>query len=214
MQDSILVYSYQFNFPDKESIKLSIEIDSLTVTLQAKDEETPFWTALDFNQCSNCPLNIEKTPFCPVAQNLTPLLEVSNALVSYDEVNVIVTTPERIISSDTTLQRAISSLLGLVIATSPCPHTEFLLPMARFHLPLASAEETLWRACSNFLLAQYFKAEEGIPKEMLGDILRRYSNLEVINSANPDGKKRGIEVENVDAGVLNQIHINYYPQYS
>jgi len=157
MQDSILVYSYQFNFPDKESIKLSIEIDSLTVTLQAKDEETPFWTALDFNQCSNCPLNIEKTPFCPVAQNLTPLLEVSNALVSYDEVNVIVTTPERIISSDTTLQRAISSLLGLVIATSPCPHTEFLKPMARFHLPFASEDETIYRTTSMYLLAQYFK---------------------------------------------------------
>ena len=33
------------------------------------------------------------------------------------------------------------------------------------------------------------------------------TNLEVINSAHPDAKKRGIEVENVDAGTLNQIHI-------
>ncbi len=33
------------------------------------------------------------------------------------------------------------------------------------------------------------------------------SQLEVINSANPNSKKRGIEVENLDAGQLNQIHI-------
>ncbi len=33
------------------------------------------------------------------------------------------------------------------------------------------------------------------------------TNLEVINSAAPDAKKRGIEVENVDAGTLHQIHI-------
>lgn len=32
-------------------------------------------------------------------------------------------------------------------------------------------------------------------------------DLEVINAANPDGKKRGIEVENVDAGTLRGIYI-------
>ena len=33
------------------------------------------------------------------------------------------------------------------------------------------------------------------------------TNLEVINSAEPDAKKRGIEVLNTDAGILHQIHI-------
>ncbi len=33
------------------------------------------------------------------------------------------------------------------------------------------------------------------------------TNLEVINSAEPDARKRGIEVENVDAGTLHEIHI-------
>ena len=184
MKDSLLVYSYQFNFPDKESIELNIEVDSLTVTLQPNDEELPFWTALDFNQCSNCPLNIEKNAFCPVAKNLVPLLNVSNSLVSYDEVNVIITTADRTISANTTMQRAMSSILGLIMATSPCPHLEFLKPMARFHLPLASEEETIYRTTSMYMLAQYFRHQQGMSFEMgFKGLTENYAKLKIINRA-------------------------------
>ena len=65
MSDSILVYSYQFNFPDKASIELNLEIDSYKTTLLPNNETTPFWAALDFNQCPNCPLSLEKQAVCP-----------------------------------------------------------------------------------------------------------------------------------------------------
>jgi len=51
--------------------------------------------------------------------------------------------------------------MGLVIATSGCPHTLFLKPMARFHLPLASVTETIYRASAMYLTAQYFLKQDG-----------------------------------------------------
>lgn len=184
MNDELLVYSYQFNFPDKDSIELNLEIDSLTTTLQTNENASLFWTALDFKQCSNCPLNLKQHPYCPVAQNLVPLLKVAGSLVSYDEVNVIITTAERTISADTTMQRAISSVLGLIMATSPCPHTEYLKPMAHFHLPLASEEETVYRTTSMYLLAQYFKSKQGMDYEMgFSGLTHIYTNLQTINRA-------------------------------
>ncbi len=184
MLDSFLVYSYQFNFPDKDSIELNIEIDSLTSTFQADNKGLPPWTALEFEQCSNCPLQAKKNTACPVAQNLTPLLKVSSSLVSYDEVSVIITTPDRIISANTTMQRAISSILGLIMATSPCPHTEFLKPMARFHLPLANEEETIYRTTSMYMLAQYFRHKKNMSYEMsFKGLTKHYANLTIINRA-------------------------------
>jgi len=184
MNDSDLAYTYQFNFPDKEVIELKLEIDCSSVTLRQNNEDQPFWTELGFNQCPNCPLNIEKETVCPVAQNLTPLLNVSNTLVSYDEVSVTIMTANRTISADTTVQRAMSSILGLIMATSPCPHLEFLKPMARFHLPLASEEETIYRTTSMFMLAQHFKYQQGKDYELgFKGLTENYAKLQIINRA-------------------------------
>lgn len=184
MNNTFLAYSYQFNFPNIKSIELNLKIDSKTTTLQPDEDPVPFWAVLDFNQCPNCPLSVDKHSCCPIAKNLIPLLKVADSLVSYDEVNVIVTTPERTISADTTMQRAISSILGLIMATSPCPHTEYLKPMARFHLPLANEDETVYRTTSMYLLAQYFRNKEGMNVEMGFDgLASKYKNLEIINKA-------------------------------
>jgi hypothetical protein len=48
--------------------------------------------------------------------------------------------------------------MGLLIAGSSCPYTHFFKPMARFHLPFANKDETLWRAAATYLLARYFTA--------------------------------------------------------
>jgi len=194
MQNPLLVYSYQFNFPDKESIELNLEIDPSTVTLQTSNEELPFWAALDFNQCSNCPLKLENHAICPVAKSLVPILKVANSLVSYDEVNVIIVTPDRTTSADTTMQRAMSSILGLIMATSPCPHTEFLKPMARFHLPLATEEETIYRTTSMYMLAQYFKHQQEMSYEVgFEGLTERYADLKIINRALANRIRAAIE---------------------
>jgi len=184
MSASVLVYSYQFNFSDNKSIQLNLEVDSSNLNLLSNNEVFPFWAALDFNQCPNCPLNIEENTFCPVAKNLIPLLDISNALVSYDEVNVVIKTSERTVSADTTMQRAMSSVLGLIMATSPCPHAEFLKPMARFHLPLASEEETIYRTTSMYMLAQYFKHQQDMSYEIgFKGLSEKYNNLQLVNRA-------------------------------
>jgi len=194
MPSSFLVYSYQFNFPEKESIELNIEIDSLTTTFRANNKELPSWTALKFEQCPNCPLQAKETSVCPVAQNLVPLLKVASSLISYDEVNVIVTTPDRIISADTTIQRAMSSILGLIMATSPCPHTEFLKPMAQFHLPLANEEETIYRTTSMYMLAQHFRHQQNMSYDMsFKGLIENYANLTVINRALANRIRSAIE---------------------
>jgi len=188
MSETFLDYSYQFNVPGKEPIELHLKIDSKTTTIQSEeDDEPPFWAALDFKQCPNCPLNLEQHPICPVAKNLIPLLTVADSLVSYDTVNLIVKTPERTVMADTTMQRAISAILGLIMATSSCPFTEYLKPMARFHLPLASEQETIYRTTSMYLLAQYFRNNEGMDfEEGFEGLTDIYANLQVINRSMAD----------------------------
>lgn len=178
-------FRYTLTFEDGSSRDLLLEIDAGSETLVAPPPEAPpFWSKLDYQQCENCPLSVERSPFCPVAINLISLIEWSGTLVSYTNVKVEVVTTERSVSGETTLQRALSSILGLIMATSPCPHTEFLKPMAHFHLPLASAEETVYRTTSMFLLAQYFLHKDGrearLELDRLSDI---YEQLQIVNRA-------------------------------
>jgi hypothetical protein len=75
-------------------------------------------------------------------------------------------------------------MMGLVIATSGCPRTAFFKPMARFHLPLASKEETIFRATSMYLLAQYFLKKDGHFADLeLKGLRRIYDNMQIINRA-------------------------------
>ena len=63
------------------------------------------------------------------------------------------------------------------MATSGCPHMDFFKPMARFHLPLANAEETVYRATSMYLLAQYFLQREGKEADMELEGLKKYIRI-------------------------------------
>ena len=142
----------------------------------------PAWTELAFHQCPNCPLDVVRHPHCPVAVNLVNIVNRFEDLISFDEIRVDVITAERCISQITTAQLGISSMLGLVIATSGCPHAAFFRPMARFHLPLASKEETIFRATSMYLLAQYFLKKAGCTADLeLEGLTRIYDNMQIIN---------------------------------
>jgi hypothetical protein len=75
-------------------------------------------------------------------------------------------------------------MMGLVIATSGCPHAAFFRPMARFHLPLASKEETIFRATSMYLLAQYFLKKAGRAADFdLAGLIKIYDNMQIINNS-------------------------------
>jgi hypothetical protein len=82
------------------------------------------------------------------------------------------------------VQRGFSSLLGLLMAVSGCPHARMFRPMARFHLPLADEEESLYRATSMYLLAQYYRAQRGEPVDLdLRGLAECYRQLHVVHRA-------------------------------
>lgn len=96
------------------------------------------------------------TTAAPLAACLAAIVGHFEHLLSYDTIVLEVSMAEREIFQTTTAQCAIASYMGLVMAVSGCPNTIFLRPMARFHLPLASEDETIYRACSMYALAQFF----------------------------------------------------------
>lgn len=176
---------YCFTLVDGSQEVFNLELDAQTLQLIGNIPEIlPSWTNLDFHQCQNCPLSVDTHPHCPQAVNLVNIVEPFDRLLSYDQIYVEITTEERSISQDTTAQEGIGSLMGLVIATCGCPHTAFFKPMARFHLPLASEEETIYRATSMYLLAQYFSRKEGQDADLeLEGLTEIYRNIHIVNTA-------------------------------
>lgn len=176
---------YEFVFPDGSHRVCGIRLNPQSIDQYTEEDVTlPGWTLLSYHQCPNCPLDSTATPHCPVAVNLVKLVKETSDLRSYDKVEVKITTPERTVSSVTTIQRGISSLLGLTMATSACPHTSYLKPMARFHLPFASEQETLCRATSMYLLAQYFLYKQGKSPDLeLTGLNEVYRNLQIVNNS-------------------------------
>ncbi len=180
-----IVIEYCFRFPDNSSEEFKLELNPLNLELVGNiPQSLPEWTKLDFHQCPHCPLDVSTSPHCPLAANIVNIVLKFNGLISYDKIWVDVITQERRITQYTTAQKAISSMMGLVIATCGCPHTAFFKAMGRFHLPLASNEETLFRATSMYLLAQYFLKMEGRPAKLeLEGLTKIYRNMQIVNVA-------------------------------
>jgi hypothetical protein len=144
--------------------------------------ERPHWTQLGFQQCSNCPLDPTEVSHCPIAVRLAPLADRLGNLRSYDRLNLEVTSKRRVVSARASAQEIVGSLMGLIIATSGCPHTELFRPMARFHLPLAEPGETFYRVASMYRLAQYYRDRAGLDVDPGFDKLGiLYERMEQVN---------------------------------
>jgi hypothetical protein len=153
--------------------------------ISSKPATPPDWTRLDFRQCSHCPLSKEEHTYCPLALQLHNIVDRFHDTRSIDEVEVEVITEERQIKQRTALQRVIASMLDLVYPICGCPKTAFMKPLARFHLPLCSEEETVFRVTGMYLLAQYFLSRTPsrngrIEFDGLTDI---YNDLHTLNTA-------------------------------
>jgi hypothetical protein len=194
------VFDLQF---DEQKLEL---VDNIPAVL-------PAWTELGFNQCSHCSLTPAAHPYCPLAANLVSIVERFEGFASYSEIQVDVMTSERFIIQDTSVQRGMSSLMGLVMAMSGCPHMAFFKPMARFHLPFASAEETVYRATSMYLLAQYFLKKQGKDADLdLTGLRKIYENIEVVNVAIAKRLRAATEADSaVNAIILLDIYTKAIP---
>ncbi len=189
---------YRLTFPDGSDARIDVAVDDATLDLRAPlpAGDPPEWTRLKNRQCPNCPLDPEVVSHCPLAVALAPLVDIARDVASFATTVAEVTTPERTIRVETTMQRAIASLMGLVIATSGCPHTRLFRPMARFHLPFASEEETIYRATSMYLLAQYFTARDGdTPDLAMAGLRAAYREIHTVNTHIARRLKEVIELD-------------------
>jgi hypothetical protein len=175
---------YGFACRDREEKSIQVVIDADRMELcRPETPPPPAWARLTYHQCPNCPLTEEASPFCPLMAGLAGVLESFNDLVSYDEVDLVVETAHRRIRQHTTAQRGIGSLMGLLSATSGCPRTAFLKPMARFHLPLADDTETAVRSISLYLLGQFLRQQQGLSADAtLEGLSRLYADLHIVNT--------------------------------
>src|ERR1700738_2675583 len=167
---------YRFDLSDGSQKSLDFTFDAVDFRLSnAAPASPPFWTALAFNQCANCPLDAVDHPHCPAALQMASAVDLLKALVSFDTVGVTVTQAERTIYAETTAQQAMSSVLGLIMATAGCPWADRFRPMARFHLPFASEMETVYRSISMFLLARELAGESRI--RGFAELEKLYENM-------------------------------------
>ncbi len=171
---------YEFRFPDG---RLWVhEVDLSAPAAAASVEAGPDWARLDFQQCGHCPLKAAEVHDCPFARALARPVAVLAHSPSYQEVLVTVYWRGREIRQQTTLQRALGSLLGLLGASSGCPHTRMLRAMAWFHWPFSTSAETLYRSLGTYLLGQHLRHERGLEPDWSMDGLRElYRNLRLVN---------------------------------
>jgi len=154
---------FDYTFLIDEGLKsFKLKLDRKTIALvQEEPKDIPAWTSLSCCKCENCPLSEETHTHCPIAYNIVDLVDFLGHAFSYEEVDVRISTDERNYVKHTTMSEALSSLLGVYMVTSGCPIMDKLRPMVRFHLPMASSEETTFRAIAMYLVAQYFRARHG-----------------------------------------------------
>lgn len=179
----VVEIAYRISNADGRVQQYTIRLDRQTARLlNPPPSSPPEWTRLDVCQCANCPLEVANHPHCPLAVQLAQVVDDWSDAFSFQDVDYIVTTDERRFTGSTEARKILGSLLGLIMATSDCPRMQFLRPLARFHLPLASPEETAFRSLSAYLLEQYFLAPETRSADTFDSFIERYAEIQTVNA--------------------------------
>ena len=214
MDDKPYSIVYEFHFDDGNLKTFRFLLDASTVTLILPEPAVkPDWTKLDYHQCSCCTLEKKTHPYCPVALNIAELIDEFKEAISSDNCFVRCITQERTYERDASIQEGLFSIFGIIMATSNCPIMNFFKPMARFHLPFSTVEETVFRSASIYLLRQYFEYQKGnLPDLELKKLDEHYGKVQQVNSgflkrtnhiAKKDADKNAIVILNALAQMLN-----------
>jgi hypothetical protein len=181
-ESTVLRFRYKFQFDDGAEKVFDVLLDAETLrVLQSPLAVKPEWTKLKYHQCENCPLQ-DTVEDCPVAVNIAHLIEGFKFSTSYDQTWVVVEAPERTYAQQTTVQNGLSAILGIYMVTSDCPVLDHLRPMVRFHLPFATANDTIFRVVSMYLLTQYFRVHSGLtPDWSLDGLVKIYQEIGKVN---------------------------------
>lgn len=177
-----ITFNYHFDFPDGSKKRFFIQLDSNTFTVDTAAKRPPEWTILSENQCSCCRLDSSAVIYCPIAANIGDLISSFRDVISHESCKVSCVTQERTYSKNTIVQDGLSSILGIIMATSGCPTMNILKPLARFHLPFASVDESMYRSVSFYLLRQYFIEKRGGKGDFTLSVMQKYyEQIEEVN---------------------------------
>ena len=206
---------YTFRLSPERVETFDVRLDPETLELQGDQRESAAWTALGYRTCPHCPLDPAKHDDCPLATSVARIVKRFDDVISYDELDVEVTTPQRTILKRTTSQAALRSLMGLLIACSGCPYTAFFKPMARFHLPFADEEETMFRAVGTWLVAQYFRHTDGHPADFdLEGLQAVYERMQIVNRHTAERLRAATQADaSLNAVVMLDVYTQLVPLF-
>jgi len=177
--------SYRFFANSDHPLPVVLRFDAKTFRLiLPPDSPRPDWTLLGHRRCPNCPLD-DNSVHCPSALGIAMFLPAFANRVSHEKAVIEVETPVRTFVANTTFQTGMAALIGLVCATSGCPLTRFLRPMARYHTPFADEKETLTRSFAIWLLGRYIARQQQGGDEALSlqGLKDHYAELSAMNLA-------------------------------
>ncbi len=184
MKRKTIKFTYIFEFKDVPNIFYDLLIDPVRLRL-IKDliDNPPRWTKLNYKKCRCCSLEENQNPYCPIALNLVDLIETFKNVSSYRDCKVTCVTAERAFSKDTSAMEGLTSIFGVIMATSDCPVMSFFRPMARFHLPFSTIEETMVRVTSLYMLQRHLMARAGVKVDPgdLRPLEAQYKKVEQVN---------------------------------
>lgn len=173
--------TYNFLFEDGSAWNYELHFDNTNNFIPKEEGDIKNWTRLETHQCPHCPLKKESSPQCPIARNLDRVVEDSKRTLSFVRALVTVESPERTYTKQCATQEGLRSLFGVIMASSGCPHLDWLKPLTRFHLPFSDAEETLFRVLSLQLLEGFLSGDVTKLVESSKRIEERYRAVEKVN---------------------------------
>ena len=187
MNENLIRYRYLIEFDEGQTLEFDIPLDAKSLDNRLNLGPPPCWSSRRDFGCRNpaCPLAEEDR--CPCACTTHYLVGVFGNIPSTQQVTITATTSQRSCTRRAAIQTAVGSITGILMATCGCPVLARLKPMARFHLPFASVEETEYRIFAMYALAQVLRARRHLEWDCGFEGLRDlYAQIQAINRLSAD----------------------------
>ena len=172
---------YIFNLKDNNRLEFDLKFNEDHDYIPSESDIPGDWAKLENHKCKNCPLDQEEHQYCPVAKNIDAIVLKTKDKLSYEKASIRVETPERVYLKDADTQEGLLSVFGLIMPTSGCPHLSWFKPLAKFHLPFSTIDETLFRVLSMQLVASFLNEEKQDGQIDLLKIQEKYTQIEIVN---------------------------------
>jgi len=174
--------TYIITREDGRECRFDVDIERPSRMGEQNDENHPDWTHLGCHQCPNCPFDSSDYLYCPVAIEIAEIAHHFANTTSIERTDVWVHTDDRSFFKNVDMQSALRSLFGLIMASGPCPILSRLKPLAHFHLPFATLQETIHRLVGTYLASQYILHNDGQEADWeLKGIEEIYHELKPVN---------------------------------